>query len=384
MQFKEIIGQEEVRDRLIRSVQEGRVPHAQMLWGPSGIGKLQLAIAYAQYLSCPNHTETDACGVCPTCRQFQKLQYPDLHFVFPIIKDKPGKEVVCDDFIGKFKELLLTKHYFNTADWYAFIGADSKQGMIYEAESGEIMRKLSLKSYMGGYKFMIIWLPEKMHTACANKLLKILEEPPEKTVFLLVSEEPDTLLPTIISRTQQIKVPRLTETQIAQALREEHEEMPVTQANDIARLANGSYLNARHIADENEENQTNFNSFTSLMRKAWAVANQRNYSALQELRKWSEEMASPSVGRERQKGFLQYLQRQVRENYVRNLGEEDLNYQTTQESQFSVKFAPYINERNVEEMMQQLDLAQRQIEQNGNAKIIFFDLCLQMIVLLKK
>lgn len=384
MQFKDIIGQEDVKRRLVRSVNEGRIPHAQMLWGQSGVGKLQLAVAYAQYIACPNRTATDSCGVCPTCMQFAKLQHPDLHFVFPIYKEKPGRDSVCDDFIGKFREALLERRYFDVNDWYSIIGAESKQGVIYEAESGEIMRKLSLKSYTGGYKTMIIWLPEKMHIACANKLLKILEEPPEKTVFLLVSEEPDLLLPTIVSRTQQIKVPRLEESVIAQALKERYAEMDAQQAVDIAHIANGSFLKALHTIDENEENRVHFDWFVCLMRWAWSVGHQSKYTDLQELRKWSETIASASVGRERQKNFLQYMQRQIRENYIRNIGVEALNYQTAAESKFSDKFAPFINERNVTELMEQVALAQRQIEQNGNAKMIFFDLCLQIIVLLKK
>lgn len=383
VQFKDIIGQEDVKQRLVRSVGEGRIPHAQMLWGQSGVGKLQLAVAYAQYITCPNRSATDSCGVCPTCLQFGKLQHPDLHFVFPIYKEKPGRGSVCDDFIGKFREALLTRRYFDVNDWYGIIGAESKQGVIYEAESGEIMRKLSLKSYTGGYKTMIIWLPEKMHVACANKLLKILEEPPEKTLFLLVSEEPDLLLPTIISRTQQIKVSRLDEDVIAKALRERYGDMGEKEAADFAHIANGSFLKALHAVDENEENRVNFDYFVRLMRQAWAVGQLKDYTALMELRKWSDSIASASVGRERQKNFLQYMQRQIRENYIRNIGIEQLNYQTTDESRFSEKFAPFINERNVVQLMEQLALAQRQIEQNGNAKMIFFDLCLQMIVLLK-
>ncbi|MCM1034227.1 MAG: DNA polymerase III subunit delta' [Paludibacter sp.] len=383
MRFAEIIGQDDVKHRLVHSVAEGRIPHAQMLWGPSGVGKLQLAVAYAQYLACPHRTETDSCGVCPSCLQFAKLQHPDLHFVFPIYKEKAGRDSVCDDFIDKFRTILIEKRYFDVNDWYGFIGAKTKQGVIYEAESGEIMRKLSLKSYMGGYKTMIIWLPEKMHVACANKLLKILEEPPERTVFLLVSEEPEVLLSTIVSRTQQVQVPRLDETVIAQALQEQYEDMDKQSISNFAHLANGSILKALHSIDENEDNKTVFQFFVQLMRLAWSVGHQKDYSALQKLQEWSENVASAAGGREWQKNFLQYMQRQVRENYICNLQVTSLNYQTVEESRFSEKFAPFINERNVEQMMMQLDLAQRQIEQNGNAKIIFFDLCLQMIVLLK-
>ncbi len=380
MQFKDIVGQEEIKQKLILSVQENRIPHAQLFYGPSGIGKLQLAIAYAQYIACPNRTEEDSCGTCPQCLQFQKLQHPDLHFAFPIYKEKAGRDSVCDDFIERFRDILLTKGYFDINEWYAHIEAANKQGVIYEAESAEILRKLSLKGFYDGYKTMIIWLPEKMNVSCANKLLKILEEPPQHTLFILVSEDPSLLLPTIISRTQQVKVPRLREEEILLALQQREGVLP-SEASDAARLAAGSYLRGVQMLHESADFIENFNNFTFLMRKAWLVGHKKDYAALQELRKWSETMAGQS--REKQKNFFQYAQRQVRENYIYNLHQPALNLQTQAESEFSVRFAPFIHAGNVEKLMEQLDLAERQIIQNGNAKIIFFDLFLQIIVLMK-
>lgn len=382
MQFKDIIGQEEVKNRLRRSVQEGRIPHAQLLWGPSGVGKLQLAIAYAQYMACPHRTADDSCGECPTCRQFQRLEHPDLHFVFPIFKADSSRDSVCDDFIDKFRSQVLSGGYFDSSDWYSAIGAETKQCIIYAAESGEIMRKLSLKSYAGGYKVMIIWLPEKMHPVCANKLLKLLEEPPEQTVFLLVSEEPDVLLPTILSRTQQIKLPRLTEAEIAGALMARND-VEVSLATDYAHIANGSYLQALKLLSSTEENRADFTSFVDIMRLAYRVAHKSDYSALIEIREWCDTMAT-KLGRERQKRFLQYMQREVRENFIRNFYVSDANYQTSEERVFSERFSPFINERNVESIVKEIQLAQQQIEQNGNAKMILFDLCLQLMVLLKR
>ena len=382
MLFKDIIGQEATKRQLRQSVREGRIPHAQLLTGISGIGKLQLALAYAQYLNCPNRTEEDSCGVCPTCLQFERLQHPDLHFVFPIV----GSDETCDAFLEPWRTILLDKHYFDLEDWHNAIGMETKQSMIYEKESGEILRKLSLKPYGDGYKVMIIWQPEKMNITTANKLLKLLEEPPEKTVFLLVSEHPEMLLATIQSRVQTIRVPRLETETITQALVDEGIER--TKAYDIARIANGSYLAARKKADESEENQQELRDFIALFRDAYTVGvlkdPQKKYESLKRLRQWSLDMADSKVGRERQKHFLQYAQQQVRENYIRNVGEAELNYQMEAERDFSVKFAPFIHDGNVEAIMRQLDLAERQIEQNGNAKMIFFDLCLQMIVLIKK
>ena len=384
MLFRDIIGQERTKQQLRKAVQDGLIPHAQLLVGPEGVGKLQLAIAYAQYLACPNRTPEDACGTCPTCLQYSKLQHPDLHFVFPIVKTDAGD--VCDDFIDTFRELILTKSYFDLDDWYSALGIETKQGMIYEKESSEILRKLSLKAFGDGYKVMIIWQPQKMNATCANKLLKILEEPPQKTIFILVSEQPDQLLATILSRVQQIRVPRLSETEIKNGLiAKGYDEQA---SSDWAHIANGSYLAALKLADESGANKQYLSDFIDLMRDAYTIGHindvTKKSAALQHIRKWSLDMADAKVGREKQKAFLQYAQKQVRENYIFNLQHPELNYQTADERNFSERFSPYINASNVEQIMVELDKAERQIGQNGNAKIIFFDLCLQFIVLLKK
>lgn len=380
MQFKDVIGQDEVKQRLRLSVMEGRIPHAQLFTGAAGAGKLPLALAYAQYIACPNRTEHDSCGTCPTCLQFKHLQHPDLHFAFPIVKTDGGD--TCNDFMPQWRQQLLTQPYFDLDDWYRTLGVETKQGIIYEKESSEIMRKLSLKSFGDGYKFMLIWLPEKMNIACANKLLKLLEEPPEKTLFLLISEQPELLLSTIVSRTQEIRVPRLTESDIADELIRSRG-IAGADAGDLAHIANGSLTAACKLADANEQNSLFFNDFVALMRNAWLVGQRKDYSALLSLRKWSLDIADAKVGRERQKAFLQYAQRQVRENYIANFHQPAMNYQTGAERAFSAKFAPFIHNDNVERIMNQLSTAEAQITQNGNAKIIFFDLCLQMIVLIK-
>ena len=384
MLFREIIGQEATKNQLRQTVRDGRIPHAQLFTGISGIGKLQLALAYAQYLNCPHRTEEDSCGTCPTCLQFEKLQHPDLHFVFPIVKTDDGDR--CDDFVESWRNIILDRHYFDLDDWHQALGVETKQSMIYEKESGEILRKLSLKAFGDGYKVMIIWQPEKMNAATSNKLLKILEEPADRTVFLLVSEHPDQLLSTILSRVQTIRVPQLETETIVAALQQKG--IHAAKANDIARIANGSYLAALKKADESEENQQELRDFIALFRDAYTVGVlndvTKKHESLKRLRQWALDMADSKVGRERQKHFLQYAQQQVRENYVRNLGQPDLNYQLEAERDFSVKFSPFIHDGNVEAIMNQLDLAERQIEQNGNAKLIFFDLCLQMIVLIKK
>lgn len=204
MLFKNIIAQTETKQRLISSAEKGIVPHAQLFCGPSGIGKFQMAVAYAQYLNCENPQHDGACDNCPSCRKYSQLAHPDLHFVYPIVKK--DKKEVCDDYIDEWRSFVNDNSYFSLGQWLSFLGAENSQGMIYAKESEEIIRKLSLKSYEAKYKVMIIWQPEKMHEACANKLLKIIEEPYEKTIFILVSDEPDRVLQTIQSRCQRINM----------------------------------------------------------------------------------------------------------------------------------------------------------------------------------
>lgn len=384
MLFSQVIGHHDIKNRLIRSVQEQRIPHAQLFSGPEGIGKLALAVAYAQYICCENRTDVDACGICPSCVKYAKLAHPDLHLVFPIIKPTNKTSTVCDDFVADFRAMFMHHPYFSVQSWFSKIADDAKQGIIYSNESQEIIRKLSLKTYESEFKVMIIWLPEKMNLECANKLLKILEEPPAQTVFLLVSNAPNEILTTILSRTQQLAIPRIkTDDMVVALLR--NGALGLTQQNalNIARISNGSYLNAMALLAENEELKKNFERFVQIMRLAWQVGNRKDYESLKTLRKWSEEMAAASVGRERQKKFLEYAQYMTRENFIANLQNTDLNYLTTYESDFSQKFSPFINEQNVEKIMLEFEKAERDIERNVNAKMVFFDLVLKIIVLLK-
>lgn len=373
MFFSSIIGQEALKQRLIAAVQEQRIPHALLLCGGEGIGKLPLAIAFAQYVCCEHRTPTDSCGSCPSCVKFAKLAHPDLHFVFPIIKPEGKQSVVCDDFIAEFRNFVLEHPYGTVNEWINGIGS-GKQGMIYEAESGEILRKLNLKTYESEYKVMIIWQPEKMNITCANKLLKILEEPPEKTLFLLVSEMPDMLLTTIQSRTQRINIPQIERVALEEALHKKFSLTPESASN-VARIANGNYRKAEEMIQSSDENQFNLEQFIFLMRTAYA-------RKVKEMKQWSEMMSK--IGRERQKSFFVYAQKMVRENFILNLHEEDLNYLNNNEETFSQRFAPFINERNIETIMTDLAIAERHIEGNVQAKMVFFDLSLKFIVSLIK
>lgn len=371
--FVDVIGQESLKNRLRREVGEGRIPHAQLFCGPAGTGKMALALAYARYICCPHRTEEEACGKCPSCVKWEKLTHPDLHFMFPMVKNAKGKKEVCDDYIADWRRMLLNGTYFTLNHWLNEMGAENGQAIIYAKESDEITRKLSLKSSEGGYKVTIVWLPEKLHEACANKLLKLLEEPPAQTLFLLISEEPEKILQTIQSRAQRRNVPRIEEHEIAAALQQGY---GVQEADSrmIAHVANGNFVRALESIHLNEENQLFFELFVSLMRLSY----QRK---IREMRQWSETLAV--MGRERQKNFLEYCQRMIRENFVYNLHRPELSYLTKEEQNFATRFAPFVNERNVMGIMQELTEAQLHIEGNVNARMVFFDFSLKMIVLLK-
>ncbi len=372
--FNDVIGQEEAKQRLRQEVAEGRIPHARLFCGPAGAGKLPLALAYARYLSCPHRTAEDACGVCPSCVKWEKLVHPDVHFVFPIVRNAKAKKEVCDDYIAAWRRLLTGSTYFGLNHWLDEMDAENGQPLIYAKESDEITRKLSLKSSEGGYKIALIWLPEKLHEVCANKLLKLLEEPPAQTLFLLVSEAPEMLLTTIISRTQRFNVPCIHETEITQALTRRFG-LQAADAQNVAHLANGNFVKALETIHLSEENRLFFDLFVSLMRLSY----QRK---IKEMKQWSEQLAG--MGRERQKNFLMYCQRMIRENFVFNLHQPEMNYLTTDEQQFATRFAPFVNERNVMGIMNELTEAQLHIEQNVNARMVFFDFSLKMIVLLKQ
>lgn len=374
-----VIGQQHVVAHLQKQWAEGRIPHALLLAGPEGSGKMAIALDYARLLLCEHPQQGEgtaqACGQCRGCVMTRNLAHPDLHFVFPIIRPKSASSsanIVCDLWVKEWREMLVEGPYFDLQKWEEKMGIENQQPIIYSNESDEILQKVSLVSSQGGYKVVLIWLPELMHVTCANKILKLLEEPPSQTVFLLCSNQPEQLLPTILSRTQRIDVKSLPETEIAAALRRERG-LSDADANHIAHIAAGSYTRAlRQISVGNEE-QEFFETFVFLMRKCYL-------RDIKEMHAWSEQVAG--WGRERQKAFLDYAQRLVRENFVYNFRLPELNYMSAEEANFSTKFARFINERNVIGISDELSQARRDIEQNVNAKMVFFDFALKMIVLL--
>lgn len=372
--FKDVLGQDIAKRQLIQGARSGKLAHALLLTGPSGSGKLPLALATARYLLCSHPHENDACGECPSCVMMNRLAHPDLHFAFPIVKRKAGRDSVCDDYLPQWREMLQRNPYTDLNHWMNTMEAGNQQPQIYVRESDEIQRKLSLKASQGGYKIMLIWLPEKMNVECSNKLLKLLEEPPRQTVFLLVSEDPAVLLPTIISRTQRINLSPLSEDVLAAYL-EQRYMLPSADARDIAHRSGGSLLRTLENIQLSEEQRNSFELFVNLMRTAYK-------RDIRTLKTWSEQVAA--MGRERQKSFLEYCQRMVRENFIYNFHHPEMNYLGPDENQFSTRFAPFINERNIFSITALLEEAQQHVEQNVNPKMIFFDLALRMIVELKQ
>lgn len=374
MKFKEVIGQEEAQQRLIQMVSEGRVPHAMMFCGPSGCGKMALALAFASYLLCKNSDGTDdSCGTCQQCAMLRSWSHPDLLFTYPVIKPSGSSadhKTISDDYAREWRELLSEGPYFSMDQWLEKMKAGNQQALIYVAESEVLIRKLSMKSSQGGYKVNIIWLPERMREDCANKMLKIIEEPPQQTVFLMVCEEPERLLETIRSRVQRIDIKRIETQSIEKAL-VERRAIDEVMAHQIARASNGDWLKALEELDASNENHQFLDLFILLMRQAYM----RN---VKDLKLWSESVAA--LGRERQKRMLVYFQHLVRENFMYNFGNPELVYMTTAESNFAKNFARFINEANVIEINDIFATALRDIGQNGNPKMVFYDVALKMIV----
>ena len=370
MAFSEVIGQKDIQQRLLQMVSEDRLPHALMLCGPAGSGKLALAFGFAQVLLAQGQELT-----ANQQAMISKLEHPDLHFTFPTIKlpsmSKDHKPV-SDDFIREWRELISRSHYFSMDEWMQAMGGENQQAIITAGESDELVRKLALKSSQGGYKVSVVWLPERMNGESANKLLKLIEEPPHQTVFIMACQEPEQLLETIRSRVQRIDVKRIDDDSIQQAL-VERRGLTDEDAYRIARLANGNWLKALQELEAGSENEQFLDLFQQLMRLAYM----RN---VRDLKRWSELLVG--MGREKQKRSIDYFLRLIRENFMYNFHNRELCYMTQREEAFAQNFSRYINEANVIPISELADRARRDIGQNANGKIVFFDFALQMIVLL--
>lgn len=373
MKFSEVIGQHEISKRMMQMVADEKVPHALMLCGPAGCGKLAVALAMASYLLGDRDESANANAVA----MLAKFQHPDLHFVYPVIRPagtSSEKKITSDDFTRQWTSLLTETAYFSFEEWLNRMEAVNQQAQIFAAEGDVITHKLSLKSSQGGYKVCLIWLPERMHTTFANKILKLLEEPPAQTVFILVSEEPHLLLETIRSRVQRIDLRRIDDEDIEKALMAKRG-LDAGNTHRITRIANGNWLKAKEMLDASNENNQFLDMFIMLMRMAYA----RNTKGM---KKWTDTVSA--FGREKQRRMLKYFSLQVRENFMTNFGNPQLTYQTEEEETFSKNFARFINEANVIEIQELIDHTIRAIGQNANAKMQFFDFALKMIVLIIK
>ena len=381
MLFSEILGQEYIKSHLTQSANLGRIPHAQLFVGPEGSGTLPMAIAYAQYILCSNSNgenrgENESCNL-----KFDKISHPDLHFIYPTVstedvKNKP-KSI---DFISDWRAFVLQNPYGGLFDWYTTLGVNNKQGLIRVEDASDIVKTLSLKSYEGGYKVMIIWMADKMNVEASNKLLKLLEEPPEKTVFILISEQEEDIIQTIRSRCQVIHFGVLSESCITEAL-VINNKIDHKRAATIAHQAQGNYNKALHLC-KNEDDEFPFDEwFVTWVRAAFKAKG--NAAAIQDLIQWSEQIAG--LGRETQKKFLVFCIEMFRQALLLNYETQSLVYLEPKVEKFQLaNFAPFVNGNNIQDIFNELSDAMYHIERNGNAKIILTDLSIKLTRLIHK
>lgn len=378
MKFSEIIGQQETAKRLQQLADQERVPHALMICGPQGAGKMALAMAFASYLLGEREDNTQYSPIeANHVAMIRKFEHPDLHFSFPVYKTRnmsAEHKPNSDDFIKEWYQFIQQGPYFTINQWTETIGVENQQVRIFVGESETLSKKLSYVASQGGYKVTIIWLPERMNADCANKMLKLLEEPTKKTVFIMVCQEPEKLLETIKSRTQIINIKRIDDEHIKQALIERRG-IDEDNATRIARTAHGNWIKALEELDAENEKSLFLEMFITLMRLAYS-------RQLAELKEWTDKVTK--LGREKQKRMIEYFLHMTRENFIYNFKRPELSYITQEEEAFIKNFAPYINENNVIEITEQLQSVIRQITQNANPKIVFYDMALQFIILIKK
>ncbi len=375
MLFKEIIGNISVKEQLIESVKSGRVSHAQLFIGKSGSAKLALAIAYAQFLNCEDPKETDSCGSCSSCLKYNTLSHPDLHLIFPVLKVGSAKLSISDNFAKEWKAFIQENYYASLNDWIDSFGTENKtgqQGDIYKDEAKQIHKKLSLKNYEAKNRVVLIWMPERMNLEVSNKLLKLFEEPPKGTIFLLVSENPGRLLPTITSRLQSIKILDFTAEDIVAYFGEGA--VDLEKAKQLRSLTDADLGKIIQIRNEHDTTLDLFSDFSSWMRLSYKVD-------VLGITKWVDQLAVK--GRKQQLLFLSYAIKMVRECLIYNFASNSLLKTNENEYAFITKFSPFIHEDNSVLIIEKLEESIKAINRNANAKILFFELSLQMVKFLK-
>jgi len=375
MLFKDIIGQENLKNHLIQTVKNGRISHAQLFIAPKGSGALPLAIAYAQYILCKNRNGENNTGDTACNLKFEKLAHPDLHFAFPVAaNDKVKKHPVSSLFIEEWRDFIKKTPYGSVFNWFQNLGIENKQGQIGVDEAEEIVKKLVLKSYEGGYKVMIIWMAEKMNISASNKLLKLIEEPPEKTLFLLIAENEEQIIKTILSRCQVLHIKALSKGEIKEELIKKYQ-LSEYDAEKIAHQANGDWNKAIRSLNQNDNEDVFERWFITWVRSAFKARG--NASVIQDLITWSDEIAK--TGRESQKRFLQYCSHFFRQAMLTNYKATSLVFFEAQTTDFDIrKFAPFVHGGNIEDIHNAIEEAIYHIERNGNAKIILLDLSMQL------
>ncbi len=373
MLFKEIPGNKIVKKELINSVTKNRIAHAQLFLGKSGNAKLALAIAFAQFLNCEERGETDSCNSCHSCLMYNSLSHPDLHLVFPVLKINKIKHPVSDNFISQWREIVSDNPYLSLTDWYKYFDAENKQGAIYKHEAQQLQKKVALKNYDSAYRVILIWMPEKMNLTCANKLLKLIEEPPKGTFFLMASEDFEKLLPTITSRMQIVKTKPFSTEEIISFL-ETQKGIIKEKALTIAAIANGNINKAINLSQNEIKENGLLKDFQKWMQICYKVN-------LLELVSWTENIAKK--GREHQKEFLQYALKIIRVCLILNINNQSILKLQKEEENFVSNFASFIHGKNSISIFERLEKSVYGIERNANPKILFYELSLQMMRLLK-
>ncbi|WP_435578610.1 ATP-binding protein [Gilvibacter sp.] len=377
MLFNTVLGHKHLVTHLQVSADEGRVPHAQLFVGPSGVGVLPIAIEYAAKLLSINNLDNQSAVV----QRVRQLQHPDLHFVFPVATTTEVKRhPVSDLFLDSWRSFVAEKPYGSLFEWYQHIGIENKQGRIGVDEAQDMVKKLSLKSHQGGYKVMIVWMADKMNTECANKILKLVEEPPADSVLILIAENEEQIIGTIRSRCQKLNFPLLAQEAIASGLQQKFD-MDVATAQGLAKRAEGDFNKAVHLHLHDGDNVLFERWFLYWVRTAFKAKG--NKMAINDLLAWSEEVAGS--GRETQKQFLAFCTEFFRDALLINYGASEIVYYTPESPDFDLtKFAPFIHEGNIQEIIANISSALYHVERNGNPKIIFSDLAISLTRLIHK
>lgn len=366
MQFKDVVGQAKLKEHIIQEVKNDRVSHAQLFLGKAGYGSLPLVLAFVQYLFCKDRTDQDSCGQCSSCRKVSQLQHPDLHFSFPTVQTISKNS---NALLPQWRERILENPYFNLYQWIEKIDDKKRHPIISVHESAEIIKKLSLKSFEGGKKVMLIWMANEMNTQCANKLLKILEEPPKDTVFFLLCENAESLLATINSRTQNVIVPRIDEIELVKYLIDNNLGNNATLGS-IALRAAGNLIEAIDLCGAHEDKDVNREYFVTLMRVCYK-------KDVKNMLSWAEEIAT--IGRERQKNFVKYCLYMIRQSLMKNYTDEDLMRASDEEISFLKNFSRFITGNNVLDFNTLFNDSYYHIERNANPKILFTNITFEIM-----